>query len=392
MREYSRKSYISNKNYNDFINSSQDFQSTNKKHSEMKKPYLTNNDFQGMETDTDAPPGMPNHNIGRPYPPKTPINKNSPKHSPTSGGGLSNDRPQKTKSQDEHEPIYPSFYDIKFPTGKAKPTDPTRRKCVCPGVDYMVALPFNIGGMKSATSGSNVYMTNNPRAFVVKAGNDIGYKDKVNFSFKDAKTYTQYYGSLEGCAPGECEPVCVCGSETIAYSHNQMSVGSTQTLIVMGAVTGCTYNWAITSGGGSLSASTGTSVVYTAPASNANCTNNPTITMSCGSTLKDTLKIAVNAAPDPTWVAWKYCVGATTTPPAHTPPYAYRITDVESAGYCDGHIVTNPMGYYDAYAWEGLDECYTCNRSHGAPYYCNSYLDARTSAMKTAGCCPAELL
>ena len=70
-----------------------------------------------------------------------------------------------------------------------------------------------------------------------------------------------------------------------------MSVGGSQTLTVTGS-SGGTYTWATTSG--SIVPTEGTSVTYTAPASNANCSNNPTITLTCGGNVVDTITIAVN--------------------------------------------------------------------------------------------------
>jgi hypothetical protein len=81
----------------------------------------------------------------------------------------------------------------------------------------------------------------------------------------------------------------------IGYTTLQMSTGGTQTLTVTGS-TGGTYTWATTSG--SISPSEGTSVTFTAPATNANCSSNPTITLTCGGNIVDTVQIAVNAYTD----------------------------------------------------------------------------------------------
>jgi hypothetical protein len=78
----------------------------------------------------------------------------------------------------------------------------------------------------------------------------------------------------------------------IGYTTLQMSTGGTQTLTVTGS-TGGTYTWATTSG--SIVPTEGTSVTYTAPATNANCSSNPTITLTCGGATTDTLEIAVRA-------------------------------------------------------------------------------------------------
>lgn len=93
-------------------------------------------------------------------------------------------------------------------------------------------------------------------------------------------------------------PVYGEGSQpVIGFTTQQMSVNGSQTLNAVGGA-GCALGWSITSGGGSLSASTGSSVVYTAPSSNFNCTNNPTIALSCNGTQVATLGLAVNASAD----------------------------------------------------------------------------------------------
>jgi hypothetical protein len=80
---------------------------------------------------------------------------------------------------------------------------------------------------------------------------------------------------------------------TVHATTLQMTVGASQTLYIEGGSDGDTYYWSTTSG--SLSSPTGTSVTYTAPATNPNCVNNPTITVTCGGATIGTLTIAVNA-------------------------------------------------------------------------------------------------
>lgn len=126
---------------------------------------------------------------------------------------------------------------------------------------------------------------------------------------------------------------CVDCDETavISYSTLQMAVDEEQTLqaYVNGSLDdGQAYVWAITSGGGSLDSSTGNSVTYTAPSSNANCSSNPTITLSCDGTVIDSIEIAVNE-----WGgaenAYQTCHWMTPTPPAVLKGQA-------RSHYCDG--------------------------------------------------------
>jgi hypothetical protein len=73
-----------------------------------------------------------------------------------------------------------------------------------------------------------------------------------------------------------------------------MTCGGQQVLTVIGGRR--PFTWSIISGGGSLSTNTGNLVIYTAPSSNSNCANNPTlqVTDDCGKTTD--LKIAVNCS------------------------------------------------------------------------------------------------
>lgn len=88
--------------------------------------------------------------------------------------------------------------------------------------------------------------------------------------------------------------VCEECKGVIGYTTLQMSVSGTQTLTVVGWKAGEVYSWETTSG--SINPSTGNSVTYTAPSSNVNCANNPTITLTCRGNVVDTLEIAIRSA------------------------------------------------------------------------------------------------
>ena len=82
----------------------------------------------------------------------------------------------------------------------------------------------------------------------------------------------------------------------ISFSSLQMSINGTQNISASGGGGG-PYKWSITGGSGTLSTTktkSGQSTKFTAPASNPNCVNNPTITVTdyCGNTAS--AKIAVN--------------------------------------------------------------------------------------------------
>src|SRR4030043_2016560 len=100
---------------------------------------------------------------------------------------------------------------------------------------------------------------------------------------------------MSACCPDKAVCTKACGKCAVlaitGYSSQQMSCSGTQSLTATGG--GGKYKWSFT-GGGSLSKSSGASVVYTAPATNAECANNPTVTLTdcCGTTTS--LQFAVN--------------------------------------------------------------------------------------------------
>lgn len=84
---------------------------------------------------------------------------------------------------------------------------------------------------------------------------------------------------------------CSCGDVSIGYTTQKMEVNEQQTLTATGGLEECIYSWDISSGSGSLSSSTGLSIVYTAPSTD---TYNITITMSVDGVICDS--ITINAA------------------------------------------------------------------------------------------------
>jgi len=187
--------------------------------------------------------------------------------------------------------------------------------------------------------------------------------------------------------PKECDPCTGVGS--IGYTTTQMSVNETQQLTSLcGQRSGgtCIPTWSV-SGGGSITSGG----LYTAPASNANCTNNPVITLLCGSKVVATLSIAVNAWSEPTASAY-YQKGA--------------CKEVGSPGQCycncgrtdatHGYDTYNCSGVYtgqSTYACQG--DFYGCGVPSGDDCdasSCPQTVDARTSTLISLGCCPAALL
>ena len=83
----------------------------------------------------------------------------------------------------------------------------------------------------------------------------------------------------------------------IGKEKTNMDLSETQTLTVLNAHPSCggeNFEWMITQGGGSLSAESGLSVVYTAPASGHNCPGDTEIKLYCGGEIMTDLVITIN--------------------------------------------------------------------------------------------------
>ena len=197
---------------------------------------------------------------------------------------------------------------------------------------------------------------------------------------------------------------------TVHATTPQMAAGASQTLYITGGSEYDTYYWSTTSG--SLSSPTGHSVVYTAPATNPNCVNNPTITVTCGGDQIGTLTIAVNAytSTENAFTTYSSHECVTTNPPTNncTDRISYK-----NVYYCNGNL--NPNVYFSVNCKVSARKC------NGVPPYtpppaCGEVLtettfntcgeggklmsavpngatvDNRYQWMKDAGCCPAALL
>ncbi len=213
------------------------------------------------------------------------------------------------------------------------------------------------------------------------------------------------YKDVPECDSSQC---CGCTGISIGYTTQQMAVSTQQTLTVVGAVAGCTYNWAIASGGGSLSANTGTSVIYTAPATNPECALNPTITLSMGITQCASLYLSINAAG--TTIAGYHASHDIVTDHS-TDQCCTRVTGIcyykvrAVNFYCNNtygstnrdcspsHSIGCDVAQY--YAWcstECAIERANCDLVACTDGCAEGVHDTRTAAQKTAGCCPLELM
>lgn len=218
--------------------------------------------------------------------------------------------------------------------------------------------------------------------------------------FIDANSFTEPGQYIEFGTP-DCS-----NSETIGYTTLQMATSGTQTLTVTGGAVGDVYTWTTTSG--SFDTSTGTSVVYTAPATNAECANNPTISLTCGGNVVDTIQIAVNAHSG-TEIAYEEWINRT----CDTKTYWTECCVTRMRYFCNGTVDTNPN-------FSNCTICATSQETHPPPQNptptdcatcysaplglgcgsggrsINTVMalpnDVRPEWLKNAGCCPAQLL
>lgn len=196
---------------------------------------------------------------------------------------------------------------------------------------------------------------------------------------------------------------CTC-VDTILYTTLQMSVGGTQTLQASGAGSDDCYTWSTDFG--SLSASTGKSVVFTAPSSNANCASNPTITLTCGGNVVDTLEIAVDAVGNTqdaytTYSDHQCAIGGCGA--WCTRGYAYK-----NVYRCDGSLNPNVNFSVDCYITAAASvfggpappcsevdaelAMNTCGVGGKVWSTLVGTVDTRSAYWKEQGCCPAALL
>jgi len=174
----------------------------------------------------------------------------------------------------------------------------------------------------------------------------------------------------------------------IGYTSNQMAVNGAQDLTSVPGDQGCgpiDCVFSIKSGGGTLGDPVGGVVVYTAPATNPECANNPEIAITCNGVELDTLKIAVNQLANYDVIA--FCCDVPVHPPHPNDFYCYNTqhcngnwrqpTDAFCAEHCGGAA--------GAYAPSGK----VSNNLCASGGYAGGYEDWRTPTQITNGCCPS---
>jgi len=208
-----------------------------------------------------------------------------------------------------------------------------------------------------------------------------------------------------------CEQAANIGNfPTIGYTSLSMHCNGKQTLTVSG---GCApvFTWSL-SGDGSLNPTTGTTVEYTAPTTNANCSSNPTITVTdcCGNSGQ--VSLAVNC----------YTLGGTALKVDDVIMFCcYELVNPDCAGLqydsrscyrnrtwdCDGSLILDTGIWGSWYCPSGAGVCpaprpceNNCACNEQSNQVCIDHInplsgitqDNRTPAMKAAACCPLNPL
>ena len=244
---------------------------------------------------------------------------------------------------------------------------------VCPD-DPPVSAEVSIGGGSVAVKGQTVIYT--------PGEDDVAFihihtrSGAVCFAFASAK-------NPDDCKKPDCSGI------SIGYTTTGMHINDTQQLSVVGGKTGCNCTWSVLSGGGSIT-SLG---LYTAPASNANCANNPIIALTCNGVVVATLAIAVNGYASGTPAMQQRLLCTLSTPNCCTNGsdlgYVYLSRLVKYN--CDGSVLSDTGCV--SFTLTGsctYDPGHPCTT--GAVRDDLSLVDTRTSGMKAGGCCPAALL
>ncbi len=187
----------------------------------------------------------------------------------------------------------------------------------------------------------------------------------------------------------ECDPVC---TGTIVYTTLSMQFDDEQSLSVGGFnvyTEDDDFTWQISSGGGTLSETTGKSTLYTAPPVNAECEDNPTIQLFCSGVLISQITIAINVVTSSSEAYRIYTCQSPVVPEGTGMEAGYnkfRCDGVQIGGRfsCDG---CDPCTCAEDMTLERWGDEEKCDLPGGAGTY-----DQRTPQMITDGCCPEALL
>ena len=253
----------------------------------------------------------------------------------------------------------------------------------CLPLEWTLEGPFEFWGGTNKNS-NLIYL--NCLSSGCEAGGSITLRDRCG---------GEYRIDLQSCC-ATCDPI------SLSYTSLLMSCGQSQDFSVLG---GCApYTWAITSGGGTITQSGH----YIAPATNVNCTDNPTIQVTdcCGNVASVSLAIncysGAEAATSPVSLGDLDC--KCISPGGCSQGVCCKFHLIVKKYKCDGTLLsncditqdcssyplpgdcTNPY-YTNTLCWAGHD-CNTLQCGGCSPYTCNAINDCRTVAMKQNGCCP----
>lgn len=191
----------------------------------------------------------------------------------------------------------------------------------------------------------------------------------------------------------ECSRTTLCSQPSctpaITSATTQMSVGQSMQLGATGTCPEKSYYFKLISGGGKVTKEG----MYTAPATNPGCTNNPIIALICDCQTVATKKLAVNNPATAASIAlvMPTCTEATPTPESgcnlSIQAYYYTCAGAQSGGYaCDSCSGGN---------WQTCqsDGCNCAARFAAMTGNCTQGAhDTRSAALIAAGCCPSQLL
>ncbi len=199
----------------------------------------------------------------------------------------------------------------------------------------------------------------------------------------------------------QCTSCSTCPPPIIDATTKQVPVNGSQGLTASGGAGG-PYTWSMVSGAGSISGTSGTSINYSAPSSNANCAGNPVIrvTDSCGASTDMSLAVyaASGFAGYYVYPTFEGCAGRV----LGVCYYQIFKNIIACDGNFTGYIIACSPGHNvgactveDYYTWAdtgcGQEQgaCLTTNCTDGCAY---GYHDTRTSGQLSQGCCPLLLI
>ena len=206
--------------------------------------------------------------------------------------------------------------------------------------------------------------------------------------------YGSHVMSVSKCS--DCVECSCSGSETIAYSDQEIPCDSSEELTITNQVASDScYTWSLSgsdfafdSVGGSQTTATGASVDLYAPETNADCDSSTIVTLSCDGDVVDSVKFIANCGGDDCEVAYVLKCNLTGTP-SRTCIVPYNCSGAMLLGVCSiygsSFFCLNDQGAGCASCYPNY-ECYT-EEGHTTP----GIHDQRTEDQLDAGCCPEEL-